>query len=185
MSPRLRAKDTPLFSIFDVQSHLSTFQKLLNSWKKCEILTTKNVMISRTFSVNAITQFTLVTAAESSLLTRVHQILISGGPAHYPAYSGLLPRPGSHPHPPPSPFPPQLVYWPGPGCGYPSPPISPSNYFLPPTPGPASASLCLTPTSSLSSLSNGVTSPGPGHAPPSGHSSPPLPLQQNSLVSFY
>ena len=142
-------------------------------------------MISRTFSVNAITQFTLVTAAESSLLTCFYLILISGGPAHFPAYSGLLPRPGSHPHPPPSPFPPQLVYWPGPGCGYPSPPISPSNYFLPPTPGPASASLCLTPTSSLSSLSNGVTSPGPGHAPPSGHSSPPLPLQQNSLVSFH
>ena len=136
----------------------------------------------RTFSVNAIIQLTLVTAASNESF---HQILISGGPAHYPAYSGLLPRPGSHP--PHSPFPPQLVYWPGPGCGYPSPPISPTNYFLPQTPGPASASLCLTPPSSLSSLSNGVTSPGPGpgHAPPSGHSSPPLPLQPNNLVRFF
>merc|ERR1719370_118930 len=81
--------------------------------------------------------------------------LIHGG-ASYP-FSPLLqgarhPAPGSFP-----PYPPHLLYWP-----YPSPPMSPNNYFLPSHP-----STLLTPTSSMSSisslstLSNGVTSPPP------------------------
>lgn len=71
-----------------------------------------------------------------------------------------------------TPFPGPLIYWP-----YPSPPISPTNYFntlpgsiLPPhvnVNGMSTPSL-LTPTSSISSLSNGVTSPVPGAVPPVG-----------------
>jgi len=71
-------------------------------------------------------------------------------PASYPGYSpGIMSRPppqGSY-----SPFPAQLVYWPG----YPSPPISPTNYYMP---GPASSCL-LTPSSSIAS--SGLTSPVP------------------------
>merc|ERR1711936_33775 len=75
--------------------------------------------------------------------------LIHGG-ASYP-FSPLLqgarhPAPGSFP-----PYPPHLLYWP-----YPSPPMSPNNYYLPSHP-----TTLLTPTSSISSLSNGVTSPPP------------------------
>ena len=93
-------------------------------------------------------------------------------PGGYPAYSPLSrPPPGTF-----SPFPAQLVYWPG--CGYPSPPMSPNNYYVPGGGSTghvtATPSSLLTPTSSISSLSNGVTS---------GHSSPPLPQQQqNNLV---
>jgi len=83
--------------------------------------------------------------------------LVSPGGA-FPAYTPLLgaPRP-----PPPSfsHFPAQLLYWPG--CGYPSPPISPNNYYMAPGHPPPPASL-LTPTSSISNLSNGLTSPGAG-----------------------
>jgi len=84
------------------------------------------------------------------------------------------PAPGSF-----SPFPAQLLYWP-----YPSPPISPNNYFLPPHGHISSPSSLLTPTSSISSLSNGVTSPLPtgGHGVtsplptgPQGQGSPQLP----------
>ena len=79
------------------------------------------------------------------------------------SFSGYSPMMSRPPHPGSfSPFPAQLVYWPG--CGYPSPPISPNNYYMTP-------SSVLTPTSSISNLSNGVTSPG--------HSSPTLPSQQN------
>jgi len=91
--------------------------------------------------------------------------LLGHSPGGYPApgYSPMMSRP---PHPGSfSPFPAQLVYWPG--CGYPSPPISPNNYYMTP-------SSVLTPTSSISNLSNGVTSPG--------HSSPTLPSQQNLLT---
>jgi len=102
---------------------------------------------------------------------------------HPPGYSPLINGGLSRPPPPgpasfhsPAHFPAQLVYWPG--CGYPSPPISPNNYYMT-TPGPATPtpSSLLTPTSSISSLSNGVTSPGPGH------SSPPLASQQNTLLT--
>jgi epithelial splicing regulatory protein 1/2 len=73
-----------------------------------------------------------------------------------------------------NPFPGPMIYWP-----YPSPPISPTNYFntlpggvLPPhvnVNGHHSHSTpsLLTPTSSISSLSNGVTSPSPP-VPPQG-----------------
>jgi len=78
--------------------------------------------------------------------------LIHSG-ASYP-FSPLLqgarhPAPGSFP-----PYPPHLLYWP-----YPSPPMSPNNYYLPSHP-----TTLLTPTSSISSISslgNGVTSPPP------------------------
>ena len=82
-------------------------------------------------------------------------IICSGGSllhhgASYP-FSPLL-QGGRHPAPASfSPYPPQLLYWP-----YPSPPMSPNNYFLPSHP-----TTLLTPTSSISSLSNGVTSPPP------------------------
>merc|ERR550539_1664195 len=73
--------------------------------------------------------------------------------ASYP-FSPLL-QGGRHPAPASfAPYPPQLLYWP-----YPSPPMSPNNYFLPSHP-----TTLLTPTSSISSissLSNGVTSPPP------------------------
>ena len=122
----------------------------------------------------------------------INFILISGGsmmghtsggfhghhpPGYSPLINGGLSRPPLAPGAAsysPAHFPAQLVYWPG--CpGYPSPPISPNNYYMttPATPSPSSL---LTPTSSISSLSNGVTSPGPGHA------SPPLTSQQNALV---
>lgn len=74
------------------------------------------------------------------------------------------PAPGSF-----SPFPAQLLYWP-----YPSPPISPNNYFLPPHGHMSSPSSLFTPTSSISSLSNGVTSPLPSGGP-QGQGSPQLP----------
>merc|ERR1712128_241183 len=57
----------------------------------------------------------------------------------------------------------------------PSPPISPNNYFLPPHGHMSSPSSLLTPTSSISSLSNGVTSPLPSGVCPQGQGSPQLP----------
>jgi len=102
-----------------------------------------------------------------------------GPQASFP-YSPLmagLPHNTSRPPAPTSfnPFPAQLLYWP-----YPSPPISPNNYFLPPHGHMSSPSSLLTPTSSISSLSNGVTSPlpsggGQGQAQGQGQGSPQLP----------
>jgi len=100
-----------------------------------------------------------------------------GPQASFP-YSPLmagLPHNTSRPPAPTSfnPFPAQLLYWP-----YPSPPISPNNYFLPPHGHMSSPSSLLTPTSSISSLSNGVTSPlpsGGGQAQGQGQGSPQLP----------
>ena len=89
--------------------------------------------------------------------------------ASYP-FSPLL-QGGRHPAPASfAPYPPQLLYWP-----YPSPPMSPNNYFLPSHP-----TTLLTPTSSISSissLSNGVTSP-----PPTLQGSP-VPLSSQPPVS--
>jgi len=90
----------------------------------------------------------------------------------YSPLMGGLPHNTSRPPAPGSfnPFPAQLLYWP-----YPSPPISPNNYFLPPHGHMSSPSSLLTPTSSISSLSNGVTSPLPAGACPQGQGSPQLP----------
>jgi len=89
----------------------------------------------------------------------------------YSPLMGGLPHTSSRPPAPGSfnPFPAQLLYWP-----YPSPPISPNNYFLPPHGHMSSPSSLLTPTSSISSLSNGVTSPLPSGGP-QGQGSPQLP----------
>ena len=100
----------------------------------------------------------------------------------YSPLMGGLPHNTSRPPAPGSfnPFPAQLLYWP-----YPSPPISPNNYFLPPHGHMSSPSSLLTPTSSISSLSNGVTSPLPAGACPQGQGSPQLPQgpPPNTLVS--
>ena len=100
----------------------------------------------------------------------------------YSPLMGGLPHNTSRPPAPGSfnPFPAQLLYWP-----YPSPPISPNNYFLPPHGHMSSPSSLLTPTSSISSLSNGVTSPLPSGVCPQGQGSPQLPQgpPPNTLVS--
>ena len=100
----------------------------------------------------------------------------------YSPLMGGLPHTSSRPPAPGSfnPFPAQLLYWP-----YPSPPISPNNYFLPPHGHMSSPSSLLTPTSSISSLSNGVTSPLPSGGP-QGQGSPQLPQgpPPNTLVGI-
>ena len=100
----------------------------------------------------------------------------------YSPLMGGLPHTTSRPPAPGSfsPFPAQLLYWP-----YPSPPISPNNYFLPPHGHMSSPSSLLTPTSSISSLSNGVTSPLPSGGP-QGQGSPQLPQgpPPNTLVRW-
>ena len=77
-----------------------------------------------------------------------------GGGGGYPGgpFNPLLgagrppPPPGSFSH-----FPPGLLYWPG--CGYPSPPISPTNYFMP-------GGQLAGPPSSLLTTTSPVSSPG-------------------------
>ena len=86
----------------------------------------------------------------------------SGG-SSYHGYSPQLitrPPPGHQGSYSPFPGPAQLIYWP-PGCGYPSPPISPNTYYM--TGGPPSSCL-LSPTSSA--FSSGVTSPVPEQVSP-------------------
>jgi len=99
----------------------------------------------------------------------------------YSPLMGGMPHTNSRPPAPGSfsPFPAQLLYWP-----YPSPPISPNNYFLPPHGHITTPSSLLTPTSSISSLSNGVTSPGPS-AGQQGQTSPQLPAapQPSTLLT--
>ena len=101
-------------------------------------------------------------------------LLTVTGAGGYPAYSPLLaatrPPPASFSH-----FPGGMLYWPA--CGYPSPPISPNNYYM--AGGHlATPSSLLTPTSSISNLSNGLTSPGQDQASPTQPQQP----GQNSLV---
>lgn len=90
-----------------------------------------------------------------------------------------------------NPFPGPMIYWP-----YPSPPISPTNYFNP-LPGGVhipphvnvnghhshSTPSMLTPTSSISSLSNGVASPSPpvGGPPPGASPSTLLTVENVNL----
>lgn len=101
-------------------------------------------------------------------------VLTVTGAGGYPAYSPMLaatrPPPASFSH-----FPGGMLYWPA--CGYPSPPISPNNYYM--AGGHlATPSSLLTPTSSISNLSNGLTSPGQDQASPTQPQQP----GQNSLV---
>ena len=73
-----------------------------------------------------------------------------------------------------------MLYWPA--CGYPSPPISPNNYYVAGGHLPAPSSL-LSPTSSISNLTNGLTDPGP-HLPAGQDPASPSQPPQNSLVGL-
>ena len=66
-----------------------------------------------------------------------------------------------------------MLYWPA--CGYPSPPISPNNYYVAGGHLPPPSSL-LSPTSSISNLT------GEPHLPPSQDLASPSQPAQNSLV---